>query len=142
MSKMNRLATSKNYFQGEYLRVLTVCSAGLLRAPTIAWVIGQEPYNCNARPAGTTEEYALIPVDEVLVHWADLIICAEQEHADAINDKINWNIMQRKPIIVLDIPDIFTYRNEALVNIIEQKIGEKCPDLKARQHMPHGYGHE
>lgn len=45
MIDMNRLAIARNGYQGSYKRVLTVCSGGVLRAPTAAWVLGQEPYN-------------------------------------------------------------------------------------------------
>ena len=56
---MNRLANSSNRYQGEYKRVLCVCSAGLLRSPTAALVLSQEPYNFNTRAAGLDEAFAL-----------------------------------------------------------------------------------
>ena len=42
-----------NEYQGDYKRVLTVCSANMLRSPTIAHVLSAEPYNFNTRSAGT-----------------------------------------------------------------------------------------
>ena len=47
MSKMNRLANTQNKYQGKYKKVLCVCSAGLLRSPTAALVLSQEPFNFN-----------------------------------------------------------------------------------------------
>ena len=72
---MNRLANSSNRWQGKYKRVLCICSAGLLRSPTAAFVLSQEPYNYNTRAAGLTKEFALIPVDEVLLNWAQEVVC-------------------------------------------------------------------
>ena len=51
---MNRIANSTNPFQKDYKRVLCVCSAGLLRSPTAAYVLSQAPYNYNTRAAGLT----------------------------------------------------------------------------------------
>jgi predicted protein tyrosine phosphatase len=74
-SNFNRLGNCGNRFQGGRNRVLCVCSAGMLRSPTIAWVLSNEPYGFNTRAAGISDEYALIPVDEVLLSWADEIVC-------------------------------------------------------------------
>lgn len=76
---MNRIANSTNQFQGSYKRVLCVCSAGLLRSPTTALVLSQPPYNYNTRAAGLTKEFALVPVDPVLLHWADEVVCMNSE---------------------------------------------------------------
>jgi len=64
MSLRNRIHNSSNPYQGKFKRVLCVCSAGLLRSPTTAFVLSQEPYNYNTRAAGIVDDYALVPVDE------------------------------------------------------------------------------
>jgi len=33
------------------------------------FVLSQEPYNYNTRAAGIVDDYALVPVDEVLLNW-------------------------------------------------------------------------
>ena len=59
-----------NYSQGITKKVLTVCSAGLLRSATLQNVLIKE-YGYNVRNCGTIESYALIPISEALVIWAD-----------------------------------------------------------------------
>lgn len=62
----------KNEAQGRYLRVLFVCSVGLLRSPTAAKVAGE--FNINARAAGSLPYLALIPVSANLVTWAEVLV--------------------------------------------------------------------
>lgn len=112
MTDMNRMHNAKNPYQDKYKRVLCVCSAGLLRSPTAALVLSQPPFNYNTRAAGL-ESYALIKVDEVLLHWADEIVCMTQEQCNTLL-KMTLN----KPIVCLDIPDNFSYRDPELMKMI------------------------
>lgn len=112
-----------NSYQGDYKRVLTVCSANMLRSPTIAHVLSAEPYNFNTRSAGTAG-FALIPVTEDLLLWADEIVCADTEHALWVRDRmIEWVI--DKPIINLNLPDIYEYRNPKLIELIKERYGQR-----------------
>lgn len=111
-----------NKYQGDYKRVLTVCSANMLRSPTIAHVLSAEPYNYNTRSAGT-EMYALIPVTEDLLIWADEIVCADTEHANIIGLKIMGTGID-KPVINLQIPDNYEYRNPELIELIKKRYDE------------------
>lgn len=113
---MNRLANCANKYQGRYKRVLCVCSAGLLRSPTAAWVLSNEPYNYNTRAAGLAKEFALVPVDEVLLAWADEIVTMSAEQAE----KIRSMLIDETPIVVLGIPDSFMYRDEKLISLIRE----------------------
>lgn len=120
---MTQYGIHSNSFQGDYKRVLTVCSANMLRSPTIAHVLSSEPYNYNTRSAGT-EPYALIPVTEDLLLWADEIVCADTEHAMWIRNKMmEWTI--DKPIIDLQIPDNYEYRNPKLIEMIKERYEQK-----------------
>ena len=114
----NRLWNTKNPHQGRYKRVLCVCSAGLLRSPTAALVLSQEPYNYNTRAAGAMADFALVPVDGVLIDWAEEIVCMEQSHANALQDNFD---VSRKTIHVLGIPDNFAYRDSKLVELIKDR---------------------
>lgn len=116
---LNRMANSGNMYQGKFKKVLCVCSAGLLRSPTAAVVLSQEPFNYNTRAAGAVSEYALVAVDKVLLEWADEIVCMEQRHSDLVQD-INGGKLEKK-VIVLDIPDRFPYRDSELVKMISSK---------------------
>ena len=113
MSFMNRMGNAKNEYQGKTKKVLCICSAGLLRSPTMAVVLSQEPYNYNTRAAGIVEEYALVPVDEVLLHWADEIVCAEQWMVDELLPN-----HENKRILSLNLPDVFEYRDPRLIQLI------------------------
>lgn len=116
--KANRILNANNQFQGKYKRVLCICSAGLLRSPTAAFVLSQPPFNFNTRAAGIVSSYALIPVDEVLISWADEIVCMEDNHAEALAKMTN------KPIVCLNIEDSYAYRDEGLIWLITEKYKE------------------
>jgi len=110
---MNRKANCHNKYQGSEKRVLCVCSAGLLRSPTAAFVL-QKEFGFNTRSAGLTAEFALIPVDDVLLEWADEIVVME-----------NWMYEQLKDfdgtLICLNIPDNFERMDDELQKIIIEK---------------------
>ena len=112
-----------NSYQGDYKRVLTVCSANMLRSPTIAHVLSAEPYNFNTRSAGVAG-FALIPVTEELLMWADEVVCADTEHALYIRDKL-MQYQLDKPIVNLNIPDIYEYRNPKLIELIKERYEQR-----------------
>ena len=112
-----------NSYQGDYKRVLTVCSANMLRSPTMAHVLSAEPYNFNTRSAGTAG-FALIPVTVDLLLWADEVVCADTEHALYIRDKL-MEYQLDKPVINLNIPDIYEYRNSELIELIKERYEQR-----------------
>lgn len=116
MSLMNRLANSSNEYQGDYKRVLCVCSAGLLRSPTAALVLSQPPYNYNTRAAGLDRDFALVVVDEVLLKWANEVVCMTSEQKEALDKRLNGT----KPVICLHIEDSYSYRDPELVRLIKK----------------------
>lgn len=115
----NKLYNTKNPAQGEYKKVLCLCSAGLLRSPTTALVLSQEPFNYNTRAAGVVSDYALITVDGYLVNWADEVVVMTQEHK-AVMEESGCD----KPIVCLDIPDEFEYRDPKLMKMIAERYTE------------------
>lgn len=124
----NRLSVIENPYQGRFKRVLCVCSGGVLRSPTTAWILSNDPWNYNTRSAGT-EDYALIAVDEALLLWAEEIVCMEERHAIKVRALIKeYGIHEDKSLHVLKIPDNFQYRNARLIEHITKAykaIGEK-----------------
>jgi len=118
---LNRLHNCKNPYQGAYKKVLSVCSAGLLRSPTIAYVLSQDPYNYNTRACGV-HDYALVPLDKVLLTWADEIICVQDDHEELLH-KLLADCGLNTPVVNLKIPDNFEYRNPELIEIIKRKYG-------------------
>jgi predicted protein tyrosine phosphatase len=81
----------------------------------MAWVLSQEPYNFNTRAAGLSKEFALIPVDQVLLTWADEIVCASPDQAEKIREMME----EDRPIVVLNIEDNYRYRDPNLVEAIK-----------------------
>ena len=115
----NRLANAKNPFQGKMKRVLCVCSAGLLRSPTIAWILSNPPFNFNTRACGASPEYALIPLDEALVYWADEVIAVEQWQIDRV-----LRIDPNKKVRLINTPDRYETRQKELVEYLIPKLKE------------------
>ena len=113
--EMQRSMNSKNQYQGDWPRVLCVCSAGLLRSPTLAWVLSNEPYNCNTRAAGSHHEYALVPVDQVLLNWARAVVFVNEENHERTR---SLKLTMPGEVYVLNVPDRFAFRDPQLVKSI------------------------
>lgn len=119
MKNLNRLANTKNQYQGTRKKVLAVCSAGLLRSPTIAWILSNRPFDFNTRACGITSEYALIPLDEVLVTWADEVVVVEDWMKDIVQSSFPEAIVH-----VVETPDMYPFRDEELVDFLTPKLKE------------------
>jgi predicted protein tyrosine phosphatase len=89
-------------------------------------VLSAEPYNFNTRSAGT-ESYALIPVTEDLLLWADEVVCADTEHALYIRQRM-MDLNLDTPIVDLRIPDRYEYRNPELVKMIGERYESKTAE--------------
>lgn len=111
-----------NEWQGKHKRVLCLCSANMLRSPTMQYILSSEPFNYNTRSAGVYP-YALIPMSAELLLWADEIVCADTEHVQkvlSVADNIS-PLIKEKPIVNLRIPDIYEYRHPHLERLIEDR---------------------
>lgn len=114
-SRMNALHNATNPHQGPYERILCVCSAGLLRSPTLAGELYKRGY--NTRAAGV-HDYALVQVDEVLLRWADTVIFVQPSLVDYVQ------LPEDVRIEVMNIPEAYAYRDETLVGIINKMLDE------------------
>lgn len=54
------------------------------------------------------------------VHWADLILVMEQKHKKAVEAITSSKVSSK--IRVLQIPDHYVYYNEALIQILNEKV--------------------
>lgn len=115
MIRLNAIHNCTNPSQGDAKKILCICSAGLLRSPTLAGELYKRGF--NTRAAGV-HDYALIPVDEVLIRWADVIIFVQT----GLQYALKGLVTEGKPIIELEIPDIYEYRHPELVEIINAEI--------------------
>ena len=133
MIKRNQLGVIFNAFQGKHKKVLTVCSAGCLRSPTAAHILSGHPWNFNTRCAGTSAEYAIVPVTEALIVWADVILVMDEVQQLHINTMQNllaseYEAFEYKQVINLDIPDNYEYRDPRLLKIMNEKFEELFPE--------------
>jgi predicted protein tyrosine phosphatase len=120
--RINALHNCTNPFQGKRKKVLAVCSAGLLRSPTIAWVLSNEPFGFNTRAVGTGD-YALVQLDEVHLHWADEIITVSEYQVKIIEELLKEQGIERD-IFNMNLPDRFEFRNPELVDLIVESYTE------------------
>jgi len=109
-----------NVWQGETKRVLTVCSANMLRSPTMQVVLSSPPFDYNTRSCGIYD-FALVPVTKELLDWADEIVCADNEHAERIVQLVHKYGIKDKPVVNLRIPDHYEYRNPELIRLITER---------------------
>jgi predicted protein tyrosine phosphatase len=133
MIKRNQLGVIFNAFQGKHKKVLTVCSAGCLRSPTAAHILSGHPWNFNTRCAGTSAEYAIVPVTEALIVWADVILVMDEWQQAHVNEMQNvlaseYEAFEYKQVINLDIPDNYEYRDPRLLKIMTEKFEELFPE--------------
>ena len=106
-----------NPYQGKDKKVLFVCSAGVLRSATAARIYGRK---YNTRCAGTGLDYALIPLTERLMDWADQIVFVTQLNYQQAG--YNFDLVPYKDKIrILDIPDEFEHMDPRLIEEFEQQ---------------------
>lgn len=122
LSKRNQLFNVKNSAQGITKKVLCVCSAGLLRSPTLSSIIHNE-YGLNTRSCGTSKEYALIPITEALIVWAELIIFVNKENYLQLDSEELALISELgTPVKWLNIEDNYEWNSPELVKAIKDSL--------------------
>ena len=99
-------------------KILFVCSANEERSPTAERIYENYPGR-KVKSAGINED-AQQPVTEELLQFADIVLCMEQRHKQYIEKKYA-EIISRKIIASLDIPDFYPYMYPALVEKIKEK---------------------
>lgn len=110
-----------NQYQGEYPRLLFVCSGGLLRSPTAAAV--GTTCGFNTRSCGSDLRLALVPISYTLVQWADQIIFMQDENKHQAYEifrdclEIIEKLQQRS--IVWPVPDNYDYMDKMLVRLVK-----------------------
>lgn len=115
----NQLHNIDNPHQGSTKKVLCVCSAGLLRSATLQNFLIKE-YGYNVRNCGTEESYALIPISEALVLWADEIVFVSGDNYMSVRNKLEELNVQNK-VKILDIPDNFGFNDPELIKICKEQ---------------------
>ncbi len=91
--------------------VLCVCAANMLRSPTAANILWSV-YGYDTRSAGIAN-YALIPVTDALLTWADEIVCMEGWMESLLHEMlINLGISRK--VVCLSIPDDYDWNDSVL----------------------------
>ena len=62
-------------------------------------------------------EFALVPLDQVMLEWADEFVCMTQEQALDVAYRLRTAGLTT-PVLCLNIPDNFSYRDPELVRLI------------------------
>lgn len=119
----NQMHNISNPFQGDTKKVLCVCSAGLLRSATLQNMLIKE-YGYNVRNCGTELSYALIPISEALIHWADEIVFVNKSNYRSVKLDLLEQQIDMGNVFILDIPDNYGFNNPELIEICKQQYKE------------------
>lgn len=93
------------------MNILFVCSKNQWRSRT-AETIFKDSVGHEIKSAGTNAN-ARIRLTEKHIHWSDLIFVMEHKHKQIIQERFPWTNSSK--IIVLDIPDVYTFMDEELI---------------------------
>lgn len=105
-----------NPYQGSDRKVLFACSAGILRSATAARIYA--PYH-NTRCAGS-EDYALVPLTERLMYWADQIVFVNEYNYQSACNNFDMEYFAHK-VQVLDIPDQHEHMAKELIQAFKDQ---------------------
>lgn len=106
-----------NPYQGKDKKVLFVCSAGILRSATAQRIYG---HKYNTRSAGSGLEYALNPLSERLMDWADEIVFVHQWNYD--NAGFYFDLVPyMDKIKILEIEDKHPHMHPELIAAFEEQ---------------------
>lgn len=99
-----------------------------MRSPTAAVILAGEPYNYNTRSCGIASEYALNDISNILIMWSDEIVVMERHHEIVLRSRMsNLGALGSRPVICLNIPDDYPYRDPELIRLIRERYDQKEP---------------
>jgi predicted protein tyrosine phosphatase len=108
------------------MNILFVCSKNKWRSRT-AETIFKNAENHTVKSAGTSRS-ARVKLNENHLNWADLVFVMEEKHLQIIEQKFRSNSFNDK-IIVLEIPDDYTYMDEDLILTLKAAVTHFVEDL-------------
>lgn len=101
------------------LNLLFICSRNQWRSPTGEEVWRKRP-GFNTRSAGTSLN-ARKTVSAADIRWADHIFVMEKKHRSRLLAEFS-QLLDHKPVHILDIPDEYQYMDPELVDEIDAKV--------------------
>jgi predicted protein tyrosine phosphatase len=114
-----------NPYQSNRSKILFVCSVGMLRSPTAAFVGVNKGY--NTRAVGSDVTCALIPLSVNLIEWADHIVFMTKENYDeALKtfEPVGYSEDIEKKSTIMGIEDDFRAFDPWLIKKVEMWFDE------------------
>lgn len=111
------------------VHVLFVCHYNRRRSATAERVFSKH-HDLDVRSAGTSRQ-ALVPVNERMLDWADVIFVMEEHQARAIRRAFPAHAALER-IVCLEIPDDYTFLDPKLIAVLEERTEPHLARLRAR----------
>lgn len=125
----NQLNNLDNPAQTKVKKVLCLCSVGMLRSPTLANLLHAE-FGWNTRSAGVDKDFALVPVSEALLKWADLVVCVELSVLfELVKDDEQAEAVENTRVVPLNVPDEFNWNEKELRDIMLEQVKDKLKEF-------------
>lgn len=99
------------------MKVLFVCNQNKNRSKTAEDIFKKK---FETKSAGLYNEK---PITKKELSWADVVVVMEDEQRSEIAKRFPKEYLQKK-ILSLDIPDIYSYNQDKLVNELKSKVDE------------------
>lgn len=108
-------------------KVLFICSRNRRRSLTAEQIFSQIQ-GWQVRSAGTADG-ARIKVTDGLLGWADVIVAMEKRHKEILRERFP-ELLSVKPCVCLFIPDDYEFMEDALVELLQEKMRDHFPELR------------
>ncbi len=102
-------------------KLLFVCTENRMRSPTAETMYEGFP-GYEVKSAGT-ETSARTPVTQEHITWADMVFVMEEEHVEVLEEQFG-EALNGKTVICLNIPDIYSYMEPALIEELKAALRE------------------
>lgn len=112
---------------------LFVCSANMVRSPTAEYVARRAGYFATSagirRKTTFSGGTVVVPLTQLHLRWAHVIVCMEQEHVDYVRE--HPESIAGKPVYCWDLPDIGWNPFDAdLVKLCEDHFAASLEDYR------------
>jgi predicted protein tyrosine phosphatase len=101
------------------MNLLFVCSRNRRRSPTAEAIFSGLDGHAVLSAGTSSDAETVISAD--LVDWADLIFVMERIHRQRLNQRFGSSL-RTKRLIVLDIPDEYSYMDPRLVELLQDRV--------------------
>jgi predicted protein tyrosine phosphatase len=101
------------------IKILFICNLNMVRSFTAEHIYNDYP-GLKVKSAGISTA-AVVRIDRSLMDWADIVFVMEKSQKECLEKKFKSTGPQKK-IIVLEIPDHFTYMDPRLVSLLRSRI--------------------